>query len=154
MRLVLDSSVVGFLFFRQPKVGQEGLATTSRRLVEEGNHELFIPAPALAEALAWLPEAARLPALKGLVALPGVRVVPFDQASAVLAAGLGPVKLVDRRHQKVKVDLQIVASARRYEADGLCSVDGDFDRVVRASKWKLRVGPPEEFIQQVPLALR
>lgn len=84
MRLVLDNSVLGFLLFNKPKVGQESLAAGARQLVEEG-YELLVPAPALAEALAWLPEANRLGALKALQAVPGLKIVPFDLAAAVVA---------------------------------------------------------------------
>ena len=152
MVLALDTSILGFFLVASPKAGQEALAAASRGLVG-GDRRLLIPTPALAESLSWVPKERREAAERALLQLPGVSVVSFDQRAAVTAAGLGSVKLKDRSHQKIKVDLQIFACALRYGAEGLCTADDDLVRVAGAAEVTLRVGPPTLFVPQLPLVM-
>lgn len=152
MVLALDTSILGFFLVSSPKAGQEALAAASRGLVG-GERQLLIPTPALAEALSWVPAERREAAERALVSLPGVAVVSFDQRAAMTAAGLGSVKLKDRSHQKIKVDLQILACALRYGAEGLCTADDDHARVAKTAQVALKVGPPTLFVPQLPLVM-
>ena len=116
--------------------------------------QLLIPTPTLGEILAVVPAGGRAAALAAIEEMESVRIVSYDALAAVAAADLFAKPKGGSRSrpwQHVKIDLQVVACAVRYDAGGICALDGDHAGIARRSPHPLIVGAPARFLAQVPL---
>jgi len=154
MKLLIDNSVAGGMI-GLGRAGQEAQVREARVLAASGMHEMLVPAPAVAELLAWLAPHEREAAIVRLVALPRLRVIPFDLTAARTAAELVVSKSKNRASQKVKVDVQIVACGVGAEADGFCTFDDQFAPILKNLKGSAaRVGGPREFVPASAFAVQ
>lgn len=150
-RIALDASVAGYFVVKAPKAGQETLSAQARALLDAPGLELLLPTPALAEVLAQLPEEERDNALFMLEQIENLHIVSFAAQAARIAARVRATGTPTRSHQFVKFDIQIAACAVRWNATGLCALDGDHVTIVAGLGSAMEVGPPSRFLVQQPL---
>jgi predicted nucleic acid-binding protein len=110
--------------------------------------ELALPTSALAEVLAGLPLKIQSPAYEELQKI--FHLLVFDAEAARIAGRVARSSVGQRStglaRQRVKVDVEIVATAARHECAGLCFFDGDHDKISRRLGGRMRVGPPASFL--------
>lgn len=148
-RLVLDTSVALYLLQTTAPVDQEERWRQAQRLVSLPEREwtLCLPTPALAEVLAGVSADRRDAALDLLSKM--FEIVVFDRDAAVVAADLVNPALRGPRtasKQQIKVDVEILACAIRWKADGICAYDGDHEAILARAHGRLKAGPPERFL--------
>lgn len=146
--LALDTDVLTYLTTTSPKEGQEGKWQESRRLLAIDDWEICIPAPALGEVLAWIPQEKREETGRRLQSM--FRVLTFDgEAAQEMGRLTGPAlrwPRDDRPRQGVKFDIQIVACAIRHRATAICVYDGHHSSLADRLSLAIRVGPPSAFL--------
>lgn len=75
-------------------------------------------------------------------------VLDYDKDAALVAGRIALAAIRGRaksNKQAVKIDVEIVACAKRWGAVGLCATDGDHARIVEAGCLSLEVGGPLKF---------
>lgn len=74
-------------------------------------------------------------------------ILDLDKDAAVVVGDIALAGIRGRRgtRQQVKVDVEIVACAIRWNAEGICFLDGDHDGIVARSGIGLRTGRPSDF---------
>lgn len=132
---------------KTPKDSQEHEWRQAIGLLDEKDFELFLSTPAAMEILAMIPRDMRESARKQIESL--FRVVPFDYFCAMEGAGLHHLATKSGERQTVKVDAMIVASAKRWKMDALCTTDERQSELARAAG--IQNGPPSLFRPQMSL---
>lgn len=154
MKIVLDSSVAGFLLQRHPAASEADIHAQVQALLDDESAYLIVPTPTLMEILAIVKPEERAAAIDALESLPRLTVRGFDALAALAAANLLTKATKLQRAagwQAMKVDAQVVACAVRYGADAVCALDGDHVRLAERAPREIIVGRPERFLKQLPL---
>jgi predicted nucleic acid-binding protein len=154
MKLALDSGVI----MRALSVG-EGRPAASHpaddrpaqvaTLLKSGEHTFIVPAIALAEAIAALEPRHR----RAAIALfkNSMEVVAFDTKAAIAVGDLWKSVWSPREGRDrvaLKADIDIIACAARWEAEGFCTFDDDARVSAEESGQFRKVGTPLQFSPQ------
>jgi len=114
----------------------------------EQEWKLAMPTPVVGEILSGFPFGNQKRAAEVISQTFKILNLDFEAAEVVGKLALSALKNRGKNtpRQAVKVDVEIVACAIRWNAGGLCFLDGDHQRIVEKSGQDLEVGAPSKFL--------
>lgn len=146
--LVLDTSVVMHVLGDSAPRGQEQQAADAVHLLSLTDQYVFaITTPTVAELLVHVRDESRLAVVGELER--SFQVYAFDTAAAVIAARLWNGRLKGKNagdRQVVKVDLQIAATAIRWDAKAFCTFEDQQKKRIQAVAPSVTAGAPIVFL--------
>ena len=147
-RLVVDTSIAMYLLLSEPPKGQAEKWERARELarVDADDWTMCLATPALGEVLAGVPKGKRAEAAEILCRM--FEILDLDKDAALVVGDIALEGIRGRKNttrQAVKVDIEIIACAVRWNAGGICFMDGDHDRIAKRAKLDIVTGGPEAF---------
>ena len=147
-RLVVDTSVATYLLVSEPPPGQEAKweEALELSLINTDEWRLCLATPALGEVLAGVPKSKRKQAAEILCRM--FEILDLDKDAAIVVGDIALEGIRDRKkanRQAVKIDVEIIACAVRWDAGGVCFFDGDHERIINRVGLDLQAGSPTSF---------